>query len=158
MAKAKTYWNLKPRYTGGSPAAVWDEKLALHVAAGEKTAWEHALAGAYGENDRKLADAFGLGGIVEETVEKGGKWHVRDVLTNRRFVRERKPAKKIHIGEILTRYEDATARTWEGSWRVLNVMPWGKKNVLVKLDDHSGDVFLYGDREATTECDITDAL
>lgn len=87
MSRSHMHYNLKPRYTGGSPAAVWDEALALRVVEQERTAHEHALSGAYGEAEQKKATMLGLRGIVETVIERKGGWEVEDLLTREKFWR-----------------------------------------------------------------------
>lgn len=76
------YIQLEPRYTPGSPAGVTDERLARHVADGEKEAYQHCLEGAYGERDAARAKERGLSLIVFEMVERASGWVVHDWITD----------------------------------------------------------------------------
>ena len=63
-------YNVRPRYTPGSPAAV-DEATALRVAEQERDGHEQALSGAWGEDERERAVQLGLTGIVYTLHEDG---------------------------------------------------------------------------------------
>lgn len=69
-------YNVRPRYSPGSPAAV-DEATALRVVREERDAYEHALAGAWGEAERQRAELLGLDGIVYSLHEDGRGRHFR---------------------------------------------------------------------------------
>jgi len=79
------YYNVSPRYTGGSPAQV-TLRIADQVAREEQTAHARALTGIYGDEERERA-AQGLRGISEEVSERADAWIVRDLITGERFVR-----------------------------------------------------------------------
>ena len=111
--------NVRPRYTGGSPAAVREE-LARHVARQERIAYEQALSGAWGEEERARAETLGLDGIVYELWEEGSgkkfRWLQRDLITDR----------------LTRRLDDATLRAqgwvpFEGlpAWARTLVLPEG---------------------------------
>jgi hypothetical protein len=80
------YFNVAPRYIGGSPALV-PFHTALRCALQEASSYLHAVDGRYGEDEKKKADREGMKGIVEchHEVRKG--WEVLDLLTGERFVR-----------------------------------------------------------------------
>jgi hypothetical protein len=80
------YWDVAPRYTGGSPAMV-DRETARRVAVQEKLSYEHALKGIYGPLEQVKAAGLGLAGIVEERYERAKGWQVRDVITEEEFFR-----------------------------------------------------------------------
>ena len=84
------HFNVAPRYTPGSPALI-DEATARRAANAEKEFIEHALSGAWGEEQKARAARLGLRGIVEYRVEQGsGKklgWDVLDLCTGERFFR-----------------------------------------------------------------------
>jgi len=73
--------NLEPRYTCGSPAAVYDEELARRVAKEEREAYEYALTGAVGPTDCEKARIRGLTLIVFEMRETAKGWKVKDWIT-----------------------------------------------------------------------------
>lgn len=82
----RSHYNVAPRYTSGSPAAV-DETTALHVAAQELDAYDRNVSGRYGIELKDAAQRKGLKGIVELRTERAGCWVVEDLLTNDKFLR-----------------------------------------------------------------------
>lgn len=80
MARRSLYYEVRPRYTSGSPDLV-PESVAEQVAQEEKEAYERALKGLYGETDRLRAGRLGLSHIVFERQEKGREWLVNDLIT-----------------------------------------------------------------------------
>lgn len=85
------HYDVKPRYTAGSPAQV-DLETATRVADQERRGYDEALEGSYGAVEREKAERLGLKGIVEERVEKIDCWIVCDLLTSEKFVRMFPPA------------------------------------------------------------------
>lgn len=85
-----THYNVSPRYSPGSPALV-SREIALKVARDEKEFIQHALEGAWGEEQKKRAERLGLRGIVEARDErrsgKNSGWEVEDLCTGERFFR-----------------------------------------------------------------------
>ncbi len=79
------YFNLEPRYTPGSPGAVWDHELAMRVAKEEADAFSYAITGSSGRDDQTTAEAKGLTLIVFEMRESTRGWNVFDVITNERW-------------------------------------------------------------------------
>jgi len=61
------YYNVRPRYTSGSPAIV-DAQTAGRVAKQEKEAYEDALTGIFGIELKTRAEREGLGGIAERVM------------------------------------------------------------------------------------------
>lgn len=84
------YYNVAPRYTGGSPGLV-DRGTAERVALDESRSYDGALTGVYGEADERVARQLGLRGVVEYREEVGsGKrhgWNVLDLCTGETFFR-----------------------------------------------------------------------
>lgn len=80
------YYNVNPRYAGGSPAQV-DEATAIKVAKEEKAAYDLTVEGVFGEENRKRALEWGTIGISELVVERADAWIVTDLITGDRFVR-----------------------------------------------------------------------
>ena len=80
------HFNVRPRYTPGSPAAV-DEEIARKVAEEEKHFIEHALSGVWGPAEKARAEKLGLRGIVEMRTERRDHWEVLDLCTGERFKR-----------------------------------------------------------------------
>jgi hypothetical protein len=104
MSRRDMHFNVRPRFTPGSPALV-NEHTALHVAKGEKMAYEDALTGTFGTPDLEVARAQGLKGIVEAAFERGDGWDVRDVLTGEQFRRERVRATKVTAGMVVVQFD-----------------------------------------------------
>jgi hypothetical protein len=93
----KKQYNVRPRYTCGSPAQV-PLDVALRVIEDEKQAYEQVLEGVEGEARRNVARVAGLApfnvpemgrrGIVEEVEEHSNHWLVKCMLTGELFVRD----------------------------------------------------------------------
>jgi len=102
-------FNVRPRYSAGSPAQV-SEDIALQVAKDERTDYERALEGVYGEEQKKRAETLGLSGIVYAMKEEGSgrkfRWHVWDLITD-------EESRRLHDNEIyrlgFTRFEHLPA-------------------------------------------------
>lgn len=75
------YYELAPRYTPGSPAAV-DEATARRVAKEEKDAYTCTLEGIYGEAAKAVALEKGLALIAFEMCEKASGWVIHDLITD----------------------------------------------------------------------------
>lgn len=63
------YYNVRPRYTSGSPAMV-DAQTAARVAKQEKAAYEDALSGDLGAELKERAEREGLKGIAERVMRE----------------------------------------------------------------------------------------
>ena len=87
MAKSRPYWNVHPRYSPGSPAALWDERQVERIVDSEKQGHEAALEGIYGPELKARAERLGLRGIVVLTHEKGKKWVCYDEVTEEHYER-----------------------------------------------------------------------
>lgn len=94
---AKIYFEVRPRYTAGSPGQV-DESTARRVAHEEWASYQIALSGIYGRD--KLDEAIQAGllaqpvqglymprGIVERVEEHNDHWLVTDLLMGRTYWR-----------------------------------------------------------------------
>ena len=85
MAVRFNSYNVRPRYTPGSPAVV-DEATAQRVAREERDAYEHALTGAWGEAERQRAELLGVSSIVYSLHEDGSgrrfRWVQADLITD----------------------------------------------------------------------------
>ena len=81
-----SHFNVRPRYGGGSPAAV---KLhtAQSVAASEMRSYADALEGVYGEALQARAKRLGLRGIAEGVRETRKGWEVIDLCTSETYIR-----------------------------------------------------------------------
>jgi hypothetical protein len=105
MTRKMMQFHVRPRYTAGSPALVHGD-IARKVAAEEKDAIEHALSGAWGEDEKKRAETLGLSGIAYVMFENGAgrkfRWHVWDLITD-------EETRRLHQNEIYrlgyTRFE-----------------------------------------------------
>ena len=104
MPEPTVYFNVVPRYTPGSPAMV-PEDIAKYVAVEESAAYERALSGVDGAENKARAERLGVRGISEQRTEHAECWVIEDLITLERFVR---PFKK--------EYRDGLARRnaeWE---------------------------------------------
>jgi len=86
MSRAGIYFDVAPRYTGGSPAQV-PQAIAERVAGEELDGFRMTLAGVYGEAAVARAQQLGVEGIAEERRERGDGWEIRDLISDRRFFR-----------------------------------------------------------------------
>jgi hypothetical protein len=111
------HFNVAPRYTPGSPAMV-PEDLARRVAEEEKKFIQHALEGAWGEEQKQRAERLGLRGIVEMRIERRDHWEVEDLCTGEKFKRFF-PEKLRKLG--WTPFED--------------MPPWAKKQIPASFTD-----------------------
>lgn len=94
--KRVPYFDVRPRYTCGSPGVV-SEAQALHVAAQERHEIQVYLSGVYGVEAATRAEKLGLGpqpdvrgvrrGIAEEVTEHRDHWMIRDLLTGEVYSR-----------------------------------------------------------------------
>lgn len=94
------HFNVAPRYTCGSPAMV-DHDTAERVAQEERTAYERALTGIYGEEDKLKAETMGLNGIAEAVTERRGGFDVIDMITGQHRRREETKAKNLRNGDVI---------------------------------------------------------
>lgn len=80
--RTPTHFNVRPRYTPGSPAMV-PEDIAVRVAVQERSFYERAISGRHGERTAEKARSRGLGGIVDVRRElpRGKGWDVLDLCT-----------------------------------------------------------------------------
>jgi hypothetical protein len=120
MASRAIYWNVKPRYTPGSPAQV-DQATAERVAGEERLGYVATLDGAHGTIAAAEAKIAGLRGIVEMRWERPGAWIVHDLLTNERFIRpftverESDRAKENRLMRLTRKYDlPLEGQTYEG--------------------------------------------
>ena len=84
--RATGYYNVAPRYTGGSPAMVSGD-IAQRVAVEERDAYERTLEGWYGPDARATAETRGLRRIAEVVTERAGCWIVEDLITGEHYIR-----------------------------------------------------------------------
>lgn len=98
MTRRRTYFEVRPRYTAGSPGMV-DEAQARRVAREEWASYQSELSGIYGRAQQRtameigllpqpVAGLFGARGIVEAVEEHDNHWLVTDVLTGKVFRRD----------------------------------------------------------------------
>src|SRR3990172_8687499 len=85
------YYNVRPRYTCGSPAIV-DAQTAARVARQEKEGFETALSGIYGPEEQARAGRDGLRGIAEAVLKEHRQnrrdgFIVRDLITGEEYWR-----------------------------------------------------------------------
>jgi hypothetical protein len=86
--RADYRFNVKPRYTAGSPAMV-DEGTAHRVAESELQSFEYASDERCGAETAEKARRLGLGGIVTAMREqpRGKGWDVLDLITGERTLK-----------------------------------------------------------------------
>ncbi len=78
-------FNVKPRYTSGSPALVTRE-TAIRIEQQERLAYHYALKGRYGPAMQRMAKAQGLKLIIFTMKKQGRNWKVIDQLTGNTHV------------------------------------------------------------------------
>lgn len=93
--KSIVKYDVRPRYTAGSPAMV-DEATARRVAKQEKTGYEMALEGFYGEEAKMEAEQRGMGAVVFSWTEKGNTLIITDMITEERVTRKTFPPRTGH--------------------------------------------------------------
>jgi hypothetical protein len=84
--RRNAYFNVRPRYTAGSPGIV-PEALACRIAAEEKETYGCYIRGIYGEDEKARAQSVGLGYIVELVGETSKGWEVTDIITKESYLR-----------------------------------------------------------------------
>lgn len=99
------YYNVRPRYTPGSPAMV-DHRTASKVAQDEADAHANTCTGVYGVDAMETAMRDSKRGIAEECTERADCWIVRDLITGDRYVRP------------FTRYGEKPKREQVRLWRL----------------------------------------
>lgn len=80
------YYNVKPRYSPGSPAMV-DAPTAAMVANDEKDGHERTLSGVYGDEAREKAEKDTLRGLAERVTERSDCWLIQDLITDEVYIR-----------------------------------------------------------------------
>lgn len=85
MARPKPYWDVRPRYSPGSPAALYDDRLIKDIVWSERTHYQGALEGLYGPEQQARAERLGLRGIVVLTYERRGRWDCYDEVTGEHY-------------------------------------------------------------------------
>ena len=78
--RGKGHFNVRPRYTCGSPAMV-PENIARLVAEQEERQYRDILEGMTGEDSAAEAAALGLHGIAQFKMEHKGGWLIMDLIT-----------------------------------------------------------------------------
>ena len=115
------YYNVRPRYTSGSPAIV-DAQTAARVAKQEKEAYEDALTGDLGADLKARAEREGLQGIVERVMAERRRLRVNgfvvyDLITCIEYWRPQRTGDGVDV-EPDCLYEedhqlDATSLHWQ---------------------------------------------
>lgn len=80
------YYNVRPKYSPGSPAMV-NAQTAAMVAHDEKEGHARALEGIYGDDEKAKAEKDSLLGLAEQVTERADAWIVLDLITGDRYVR-----------------------------------------------------------------------
>lgn len=81
------YYNVRPRYSCGSPALLRDNAIAMNVAESESQSYKYILDGHYGKEAIGKANRLGLRGISESVLETVKGWKVHDLVTDERYLR-----------------------------------------------------------------------
>ncbi len=100
--KSTVYFQVAPRYAGGSPGMV-PEETARRVALQEKDCYDAHLQGIYGPEEKAKAEAKGLDGIVQSQTERGSKLYCEDLITGRKSVRFDCKVKDLRVGDRIIR-------------------------------------------------------
>lgn len=130
----KVYFQVKPRYTPGSPGMV-DEDTAQRVANEELRAFSVALSGGYGEKEKALAETVGLAGIAEAIVERRNGWDVRDLLTDATIRRETVKAKALRKGYRVTQiFTSDPYGDIKVPFNVIEILPGSDRALWVKTE------------------------
>lgn len=82
MGRRNVTFQVRPRYTPGSPAMV-DAATANRVAVEEREFIKHALEGVWGEEQKARAEKLGLDFIAYAMVERRDGWYVEDLITGK---------------------------------------------------------------------------
>lgn len=86
MSRNPVYYDVRPRYTGGSPAQV-DKATCLKVAAEEREHYGCTMEGVFGPEQKARAERLGLTGIAFSRLERRSEWIIEDQITNERTTR-----------------------------------------------------------------------
>jgi len=135
----KKYYDVKPRYTSGSPAMV-EERIAQRVAQQEKQAYQAYLEGAYGPEGTETATKMGLDWIAWATVESSSNLSLTDLITGMMML---KPIKYDGVrytpvyADTLTNYSTIAQKLKESKlktqlWRQMNAT--GESRTLICVD------------------------
>jgi len=78
------YFEVRPRYTCGSPGQV-SERICAEEALSEQEGYQRALSGVYGEESKAKAEREGLEGICFVRWSKGNKTWRYDLIMNVKY-------------------------------------------------------------------------
>lgn len=126
------YYNVKPKYTPGSPGQV-DQAMAFRVVDEERRCYAESLDGRYGERLQQIAKDHGLGGIVERVSELAIGWEVHDLITDERFIRPfvSDAIDLSGLYELMSDFENPTPdRRTKDDWRTAPDWKEGKRFVI----------------------------
>jgi len=118
LRRSRFQCNVRPRYTGGSPALV-DLATAQQVAASEMRSHGDALEGIHGEAHQERAQRLGLRGIAEQVKETRKGWEVVDLITGEQYLR---PFNKLMTKNGFIQWHDVGPRIREMISKVEPVM------------------------------------
>lgn len=96
-----SYWDVIPRYSGGSPAGV-DEHTAKSVAKDEENLIKGYREGWFDNESQKIAQDIGLAGVVLQCWEERGQIVKRCFLTGREFRLPKATTTEEFIRETMT--------------------------------------------------------
>jgi hypothetical protein len=136
-------YNVAPRYSAGSPAAV-DHDTALRVAADELAAYTRAIEGAYGEEACTRATALGLSGIVEQREIHAHHYIATDLMTG--VTRDSREPDKEQLAAV-DRWKQRHGRYWKNAlseaWMRAGEGVAGYEPALQQLRNNCGPAWLY---------------
>ena len=142
-------YNVAPRYSCGSPAAV-DRLTAFKVVTDELNAYNRALAGAYGEEGRQRAETLGISGIVEEREIHAHHYFATDCMTGER--RDSRQPSKEQLAAV-ERWKKLHGRYWKSAlseaWMRAGEGVSGYEPALQQLRNNCGPSWLYSRKVKT---------
>ena len=84
FGRKRFHFSVRPRYSCGSGALVSGD-VAFRVAEEERSDYDRALEGTYGEDQKRRAEVLGLRGVAVAMAESGSgknfRWLVYDLIT-----------------------------------------------------------------------------
>ena len=90
FGRKRFHFSVRPRYSCGSGALVSGD-VAFRVAEEERSDYDRALEGTYGEDQKRRAEVLGLRGVAVAMAESGSgknfRWLVYDLITGECYCR-----------------------------------------------------------------------
>src|SRR5260370_290158 len=139
----KISYNVAPRYSAGSPAAV-DRDTALRVAVDELAAYERTMEGIYGEGAKARALLLRISSNVEGREIRDYHYVATDCMTGER--RDSRQPSKEQMAAV-RRWKERHGRYWKNAladaWIVAGEGVSGYEPALQQLRNHCGPTWLY---------------